>query len=224
MRHPSVRRAANRPAAGPPTQPPHPGLRPDFSLGGRRISANPPDLDTAPRPRHSPGMITLALTLALAVPAPIEAADPLAPARDGKLQCHTPDKARKTCSALAGYTFAADGTIANQAEVMLNPSPLIIMRDEAPVVVRDAAVCGPMVGFEDAVFTIDGQPADPATAGMIRAQVTAAFSQLGTEGCTRYSPQGEGWLAEVSIDGQPRAEFNQPVIWVSPSEGYTVQP
>ena len=169
-------------------------------------------------------MITLALTLALAASAPLQAADPLAPAREGRLQCHEPDAARKTCAALAGYTFAADGTILNQSEVMLNPSPLIVMRDEEPVEIRDGAVCGPLGGFEDAVFTVDGQPADPAMAGMIRTQVSAAFSALGTEGCTRYTPQGEGWLAEVSIDGAARPEFNQPVIWVSPSDGYTVRP
>lgn len=169
-------------------------------------------------------MVTLALALALAVPAPLEAADPLAPARDGRLQCHSPDKARKTCAALAGYTFAADGAILNQAEVMLNPAPLIIMRDESPVVVRDGAVCGLLGGLEDAVFTIDGQPADPATADLIRGQVSAAFARLGTEGCTRYAPQGEGWLAEPVIDGQPRPDLNQTVIWVLPSDGYSVRP
>lgn len=183
-----------------------------------------PRLDSAPRPRHSPPMITLALTVALAAPAPMQAADPLAPAREGRLQCHEPDAARKACAALAGYTFAADGTILNQAEVMLNPSPLIVMRDEEPVVVRDGAVCGRMTGFEDTVFTVDGEPADPALAEALRGQVAAAFAELGTEGCTRYTPQGEGWLAEVSIDGAPRPEFNQRVIWVSPSDGYAVRP
>jgi hypothetical protein len=169
-------------------------------------------------------MITLALTLAFAAAGPLQPADPLGPAREGQLQCHSPDPARKTCSALAGYTFAADGAISNQAEVMLNPSPLIVMRDQSPVVVRDGAVCGPMTGLEDAVFTIEGQPADPQTAEMIRGQVSTAFAQLGTEACTRYAPQGEGWLAEAVIDGHPRPDLNQPVIWVSPTDGYSVRP
>ncbi|MCS6624504.1 hypothetical protein N0B44_16415 [Roseibacterium beibuensis] len=170
-------------------------------------------------------MITLALTLALAPLAPLQSADdPLAPARSGQLQCHEPKAAEKTCAALAGYTFGADGVIINHAEIMLNPAPLIVMRDDEPVVVRDGAVCGPMSGFEDAVFTVNGQPADPQMAEMVRGQVTAAFAALGTEGCTRYTPQGDGWLAEVSIDGQPRPEFNQTVVWVSPADGYTVRP
>lgn len=107
---------------------------------------------------------------------------------------------------------------------MLNPSPLIVMRDQIPVVVRDGAVCGPLTDLEGAVFTIDGQPADPQTAEMLRGQLSAAFAQLGTEVCTHYTPQGEGWLAEAVIDGRPRPDLNQPVIWVSPTDGYSVRP
>lgn len=170
-------------------------------------------------------MITLALTLALAFPAPLQAADPLAPAREGREQCHTPDRAKKTCAALAGYTFEADGTIRNQAEVMLNPAPLIVMRDAEVVELRDGAVCGPLAGFEDAVFFVDRRRADAAMAETLRARVSAAFAAVGAEACTRYSPKGgDEWLAEVSIDGVPRPEFNQTVIWVSPSDGYTVRP
>jgi hypothetical protein len=169
-------------------------------------------------------MIPLALLLALATPAPLQAADPLAPAREGRLQCHSPDMARKTCASLAGYTFSADGTILNQAEVLLTPSPVIVMRQEDAVVVRDGAVCGRFGGFEDAVFTLDGQPAPQVVADTIRAQLAAAFARLGTEGCTRYAPQGDGWRAEVSIDGVARPDLNQPVIWVSPADGYAVRP
>ncbi len=169
-------------------------------------------------------MITAALFLALAAPVSLQAADPLAPAREGRLQCHQPDTARKTCASLAGYTFAPDGTILNQAEVMLNPAPLIVMRQEDAVVVRDGAVCGRFGAFEDAVFTVDGQLAPPAVADAIQGQIAAAFAQLGTEGCTRYSPQGDGWMAEVSIDSVARPDLNQPVIWVAPSDGYTVRP
>lgn len=179
-----------------------------------------------PRRRRSgpDPVISLALAFALAAVAPQQPADPLGPAREGRLQCHSPDAARKTCGAIATYSFAADGTISNQAEVMLNPSPLIVMRDQTPVVVRDGAVCGPLTGLEGAVFTIDGQPADPQTAEMLRGQLSAAFAQLGTEVCTRYTPQGEGWLAEAFIDGRPRPDLNQPVIWVPPTDGYSVRP
>lgn len=167
-------------------------------------------------------MITLALALALVGPAPLQTEDPLAPARSGHLQCHAPDTRAKTCAAVARYSFSG-GTIRNQAEVLLNPYPLITMHDQSPVEVRDGAVCGPIGGLEDAVFTIDGQQADPEVAERIRTQVTAAYAQLGTEVCTRYTQTDEGWLGEVVVDGRPRPDLNQTVIWISPWEGYTVR-
>jgi len=169
--------------------------------------------------------LTLLFLSIVSLAGPAEpAVDPLAPAREGRLQCHTPDIARKSCSALAGYTFGPDGVILNQAEVLLVPSALVIMRNEAPVVVREDAVCGPLAGLEKATFTIGGQPAAAATADSIRSQVAAAYAAIGAEGCTRYGPQGDTLLATVSVDGQPRPDLNQTVIWVSPDEGYAVKP
>lgn len=150
--------------------------------------------------------------------------DPLAPARQGQLQCHSPDVARKTCAALAGYTFEADGGILNQAEVLLNPSPAIVMHNEMRVFIREGAVCGDMSDLAKARFTIGGQVADENVTSLLRAQVTAAFSQLGGEGCTRYAPNGEGILAKVMIDGEERPDLNQPVMWVSPDAGWSVAP
>ena len=166
-----------------------------------------------------PTLVLLATLIGLSVPS-----DPLGPARAGLLQCHSPDTARKTCAALAGYTFEVDGRILNQAEVMLTPSPLIVMRNVSPVVVRDGAVCGELAGLDNAVFTSGGRPVAPAMASMIRAQVSAAFAQIGKEACTTYTPQGDGLLAQVAVDGVARPELNQPVIWVSPSDGYVVAP
>lgn len=169
-------------------------------------------------------MITLALTLALAAAAPVQAADPLAPAREGRLQCHSPDTARKTCAAMAGYTFASDGTILNQSEVMVNPSPLIVMRDSEPVFIRDGAVCGRLGGFEDAVFLINGHPTEAATANLLRQQIVAAFAGFGTEVCTTYVTEGDALRAEVAVDGQRRTDLDQSLIWVSPADGYSVRP
>lgn len=150
-------------------------------------------------------------------------ADPLAPAREGQLQCHSPDVARKTCAALAGYTFPKEGLILNQAETLLNPSPAIIMRVESPVQVRGGAICGDMSGVEGATFTIEGQPAEESTTALLRGQVETAFAQIGREGCTTYTPQGDGLLAEVTVDGKSRPDLNQPVIWVSPADGYSIR-
>lgn len=150
--------------------------------------------------------------------------DPLAPARQGQLQCHSPDVARKTCAALAGYTFEADGRIHNQAEVLLSRSPAVVMHNETTVFIREGAVCGDMSDLAKASFTIGGQAPDENVTNLLRTQVTAAFSQLGREGCTRYAPNGEGIFAKVTIDGEERPDLNQPVMWVSPDAGWSVAP
>jgi hypothetical protein len=162
---------------------------------------------------------------ASAPPPPVPVATPLAPARAGKLQCYAPDQALKTCGALAGYSFAADGRILNRAEVVVSPTPFTTMTTTAPVTVRGPAVCGLMEGVETATFRIDGKPADAATTAQLRGQVAGGFAAFaGQEVCTRYYPFREGLLATVTVGAVPRPDMTQPVIWVDPGDGYAVKP
>jgi hypothetical protein len=46
----------------------------------------------------------------------------------------------------------------------------------------------------------------------------------GKEICTRYEPAAGGLVAKEWIDGLYRADADQRVRWVSPSEGYSVSP
>jgi hypothetical protein len=152
--------------------------------------------------------------------------DPLAPARAGELQCYTPDTVRKTCSALAGYTFGSDG-IDNQAEVLLSPKPLIVMKSVSPVWVRAGAVCGPLrkQDIDAATIFVFGQVASDAQAAQIRAQIEAGYgSRLGKEVCTTYTLAGDRYIAQVTIDGSQHPELSDKVIWVRQDEGYTVAP
>src|SRR5690606_11075275 len=169
-------------------------------------------------------MIALALTLALAAPAPAQVADPLAPARAGRLQCHLPDAARRTCAGLAGYRFAADGTIVNWYEALADAETMMIVRDEQPAVVRDGAVCSRLSDFRHAVVTVGGEPAHPALDAVRRERLAARSAELGTESCGRCAPQGDDWRVEAAIDGRRRPELDQTMIWVSPQDGYVVGP
>lgn len=152
---------------------------------------------------------------------------PLAPAEGGKLQCHTPNVARKTCMSIASYDRDADGTLQNTAVVLLRAEPLIVARSTAPVVVRGDAVCGRITesGFAAMQFTIDGLPADPPNAEAIRNAIRPGFSAtLNREICTRYVSAGDQLKGEVSIDGKRRPQLDQPVRWVSPGDGFSVSP
>src|ERR1700742_3984195 len=85
-------------------------------------------------------------------------AGPLDPARGGSLQCYEPDAIRKTCKSLAGYTFA-NKKISNQAEVLVSPTPPLIVKFVSPVEIRGEAVCGPLrkTDIESAVISFQGQ-------------------------------------------------------------------
>lgn len=180
--------------------------------------------------------LLLAAAAALAEPAPAPAppaaplppapvADPLAPARAGRLQCFSPDEALRTCGALSAYTLAPDGGIVHRAEVVISPAPFTTMTTSASVRVRGPAVCGRMTGAQAATFRVEGKPVDEAATAELRARIGQAFAAFGeAEVCTTYVPHREGFMALVTIGGAPRSDLNQPVIWVRPEEGYAVAP
>lgn len=153
--------------------------------------------------------------------------DPLAPAREGQLQCYMSDAARKTCGSLAGYSWDAKGAITNRAEVMLAPNPVTTMVSTTPVTVRDGAVCGPIRAedLEAAEIRVGGAPASAEVAASVHKQVAAAMSfAIGHEFCTTYVPTKDGLKAQVTVDGTAHPEMSAIVTWVKPGDGYKVAP
>lgn len=148
------------------------------------------------------------------------AADPLAPARAGGLQCQQPDPARRTCMALAAYAFAADGTVVNHAEVYVGEG--LTMAAATPVVVRGDAVCTGLPDPAGAVFSKGGRPLADAEQAALRSQMAEGYAGLaGIEFCTRYRPDGDGFVTEVSA-GESVLPLTTRVIWVDPADGWTV--
>jgi len=47
---------------------------------------------------------------------------------------------------------------------------------------------------------------------------------VGHETCVGYAPIGTALLATSTLDGVPRPDMDQKVIWVTKSEGYRVAP
>jgi hypothetical protein len=165
-------------------------------------------------------MIALLLVLTTLSP---QAADPIAAARAGKLQCANPNVEKKTCLSLTRYTVKAEGSFDSTTTVMVAPQPVITMEVKSSGTVKDGAFCAPIrtSDFEAASFQMDGKPADPAIASAIRAQIVASIASLaGKTGCTRESPDGAVSKAEVAIDGVVRPELSQRVLWVKPEDGY----
>jgi hypothetical protein len=153
--------------------------------------------------------------------------DPLAPARDGRLQCYAPNVAKRTCMAIAGYVRRPDGTYLNRADVLIAPEQNLSMVTETVVTVRGDAVCGPISRADllaGKVF-IGGAAVPGAQADGILAQVAQAYETLGMldkESCTVYTPDGDHLRADATIDGVAHPELTLPVIWIGPNDGYTL--
>jgi hypothetical protein len=168
-------------------------------------------------------MIGLLVAAAVLGAAP---ADPIAPAKQGLVQCYAPDPAKKTCRSMGAYTVQQDGTIQNAATTLISPNPLIVMRTLAPVQVKSGAICGTIqqVDLDGATFTYEGKPLEGDGAVKLKAALGSAMTPLlGHEVCTAYTANGDMLTGEVSLDGERKPDMDQKVLWVSPTD-YTVAP
>jgi hypothetical protein len=175
------------------------------------------------------GVAFVLAVMALAVGATAEAqTDVLAPARQGALQCYSPNTQAKTCGALAGYSFDAQGHISNPSDVLIYPNPAIVMHTVSPVELRNGAVCGPLrqEDIDRATFTVDGQaPSDADTQNMRAEFSQQAAPLIGVDVCTTFTQQADGTMrSSATVAGTPHPEMSETVIWVHPGDGYHVAP
>lgn len=152
---------------------------------------------------------------------------PITPASDGGLQCYAPKPTTKSCQSLAEYKFGPDGAIVNSATVLLSAAPPITMRAVTPVTIKANQVCGYIrpEDIEAATFAIGGNPATEGQTDLLRQKIALAQkSVFGHEICTAYVNDGDALVAKASVDGVAQPAMDQKVIWVSPEDGFKVQP
>lgn len=162
----------------------------------------------------------------IALPAAAAPADPLGPARAGKVQCFQPNMIRKTCRSIGAYSFEG-GRINNRAQVLIPAQVPLVMVLNSPVVVRGQAVCGAIRSedFAAATFTAADQPLGEEPTKKLRGLIAEAMaSMIGKEVCTTLTQTGESFHAEATVDGAPKPELAQDVLWVGPADGYRVAP
>jgi hypothetical protein len=160
--------------------------------------------------------------LILAATAPMQAADPLAEARAGKIQCVNANTANKTCMAISTYTLNKDGSYETATTLLIAPQPLITMTVKSAGIVKDGALCGPVrkADFAAATLEMDGAPVNEAMASAIRAQVLGSVEAMdGKMGCGTEAADG---TVTVTLDGVAHPEMTQKALWVRPDEGYKV--
>lgn len=159
---------------------------------------------------------------------PALAADdgPLAPARDGKGQCFRPDAAAKTCASIAWYGWDDKGYLNDHLLVALpSKDAAVVMIIDKAAALKDGAVCSP-IRVEDIVeakFTVNGAPADDATTDHLRQAVANGWAGVDrTLVCVTFTPDGDGFRADETMNGEARPDLTQHVIWVGKDDGWTV--
>lgn len=164
-------------------------------------------------------MLTALLILAAATP---QAADPLAHARAGMVQCVMPNDTAKKCMGITTYKINADGSFESSTQLLIAPTPLITMTVVSTGAVKDGGLCGPVhkADFDAAKIEMDGQPANEGVASAVRGQVGASVAAMdGKMGCGTEAADG---TVTVTLDGVARPEMTQKVKWVKPTDGYTL--
>lgn len=169
------------------------------------------------------------LTLAALATAALADPDPLAPARDGQVQCYTPDVERKTCRAIGSYRFESDGRIINDAENMLSTEPLIILRAGSEVYIKNNAECSSTAFDESHIqeVEVDGVKLEGENFASARSFIAQTMREaLGTgEYCSTYHPKPDGSLrALVTVNDVPRPDAEDTVRWVRREDGWRVAP
>jgi hypothetical protein len=111
--------------------------------------------------------------------------------------------------------------------VLISSRPLVTMEAALAVEVRDGQVCGALrdQDIDAAAFSVGGMPLDEDQAEALRVQVRGQLkSVIGRRICAAFISQGASFLAKATVDGAPQPAMDQTVIWVAPSQGYSVGP
>jgi hypothetical protein len=148
--------------------------------------------------------------------------DILRPARQGQVQCFQPNIDARTCKIMAAYSFEDDGRILSTTQALMDETGPAVLVVTSPVVVRNRSVCGNLENLPKASFVVAGQPATPGQESGYRLMLSVAPRK--GEVCARWVGDGNGYVAYGSLDGKPKKDFDQRMIWVEPGEGYRVAP
>jgi hypothetical protein len=164
------------------------------------------------------------MMLALAMLVAMPDSDPLAPARQGLVQCRAPNEDRKTCVTIVAYTPQGKGAYRSVSRTRVRNQPEIIIEAVATVHVANGLVCDrDFVGTWRAArltMGVGGSPAPEVISADVHRQLDPSFARFeGKLICSRYEPADHGVTSSLLIDGQPDPEDEGGLIlWVKPDE------
>jgi len=194
------------------TSPPHP---PEV---GHPPPPKPPPKAAKPRPGPPAGRSPKGGTVLAGA-----SVDPLKPARSGRIQCHNPDLARRSCEAMSRFVFLQDGGVVAMAAVKISDHPLTIVQTVTPVTVREGQVCGDLQDTRISQLMIEGRPARPEESKEVGDALREVWREdFGKPSCSRYTAEGELLTVETTVDGVPRPDSRRRMMWVDHDSGFGI--
>lgn len=157
--------------------------------------------------------------------APAVSADPLAPAREGKLRCIAPNPAKLTCRAIIRYQLSDDGSFDATVTGLVSSNPGVLLRYKTFGRVEEGGVCVMIrtSDFQNGTLLNQGKRMAPNAESAMRLQVLDSVQPLqGRKRCFKERAEDGVTRMIVTLDGVAHPELSQPVAWVARSEGYAV--
>lgn len=152
-------------------------------------------------------------------------ADPLAPAREGKLRCIAPNPGRLTCRALVHYKPAGDGSFDAVVTGLVSNDPTLLLRYKTYGRVEEGGVCVMIRtgDFQNGDLLSNGKRLSPNADRAARLQLLDSVQPLqGKKRCYLDRTEDGTTRMVVTLDGVAHPELGEAVAWVSPNEGYAV--
>lgn len=155
--------------------------------------------------------------------------DPLADARAGKIQCHEPDTAARTCRIMTWLSDEGDGRVKVRQLTALSDSPALAAELRMAVTREGAGLCGVVNDAYMAGFRIVSSRAPYAPANDKRYAILYRETLVATlwnrKSCAyAYARPDDPLQLEVgTVDGEFAGEMMSNYIWISPGAGYRLK-
>ena len=168
------------------------------------------------------GLVSMLATALLA-----QTADPLAPAREGKLRCVSPNPAKRTCESIIRYKPGATGGFDATVVGLVSRQPAVLLRYKTFGRIEEGGVCSVvrLTDFERGELLAYGLPLAGTAERTMRLRVMDSVQPMaGKKRCfiDRPSEDGKSIVAVVTLDGVAQAGPGQNIAWISPDEGYAI--
>lgn len=155
--------------------------------------------------------------------------DQLAPARAGKVQCHEPDPAARTCRILTWLSEGANGRVQLRQLTALADSPSLAAELRFTLTREGTAFCGViddsyMAGFRIVSGRAPYAPADNKRYA-IRYREAMIEALWNRKTCAyAFARPGDPMQLEVgTVDGEFAGELMASYIWIDPGAGWRLK-